>query len=348
MNLSPSGSKAFLTSSAYLQDISSKERDQKFFFLFGPPSMANMIEELVTLEPVLFQRGDISWGEFEDGFPNLLISHVEKIHGRDVVFLADFLNLRELFTQISVIYALPRYLVRSLTIMLPYFPTGTMERVDSEGQIATAFTLARILTALPLTVRGPAKLVIYDIHALQERFYFGDNIIPVLSSAVPIFLEFLKKNHSNEKIAVAFPDEGAQKRFGRDFPDHIPQIICSKVRDGNKRVVKVKEGNPEGYHVFIIDDLVKTGGTLIECKNVLLSSKAKEVSAFVTHAVFPQDSWKRFTHPTTPPAPGTPAPFKHFYTTDSCPIVAKVLKSVGAPFKILPLAPALAEMILKF
>lgn len=59
---------------------------------------------------------DISWAEFEDGFPNLLINNVEKIHGRDVVFLADFLNLRELFTQISVIYALPRYLVRSLTV----------------------------------------------------------------------------------------------------------------------------------------------------------------------------------------------------------------------------------------
>ena len=31
-----------------------------------------------------------------------------------------------------------RYLARSFTLILPYFPTGTMERVDTEGQIATA------------------------------------------------------------------------------------------------------------------------------------------------------------------------------------------------------------------
>jgi len=45
----------------------------------------------------------------------------------------------------------------------------TMERVDSEGQIATAFTFARLLSNIPLTQRGPVKIMIYDIHALQER-----------------------------------------------------------------------------------------------------------------------------------------------------------------------------------
>lgn len=37
-----------------------------------------------------------------------------------------------------------RYLARSLVLVLPYFPTGTMERVEEEGQIATAATLARV------------------------------------------------------------------------------------------------------------------------------------------------------------------------------------------------------------
>ena len=31
-----------------------------------------------------------------------------------------------------------RYLAKSFHFILPYFPTGTMERVDTEGQIATA------------------------------------------------------------------------------------------------------------------------------------------------------------------------------------------------------------------
>ena len=39
----------------------------------------------------------------------------------------------------------PRYLVRSFTVIMPYFPTGTMERVDTEGQICTAKVYASVV-----------------------------------------------------------------------------------------------------------------------------------------------------------------------------------------------------------
>ncbi len=44
------------------------------------------------------------------------------------------------------------------------------------------------------------------------------------------------------------------------------QIVCTKVRDGNNRIVRLKEGEPQGRHVVIVDDLVQSGGTLIECQ----------------------------------------------------------------------------------
>lgn len=44
------------------------------------------------------------------------------------------------------------------------------------------------------------------------------------------------------------------------------QVVCTKVREGDKRIVRLKEGNPEGRHVVIVDDLVQSGGTLIECQ----------------------------------------------------------------------------------
>lgn len=42
--------------------------------------------------------------------------------------------------------------------------------------------------------------------------------------------------------------------------------MCTKVREGDKRIVRLKEGNPAGCHVVIVDDLVQSGGTLIECQ----------------------------------------------------------------------------------
>jgi len=41
-----------------------------------------------------------------------------------------------------------RYMARSFTFILPYFPTGTMERVDTEGQVATA----KVSTCSQLTI----------------------------------------------------------------------------------------------------------------------------------------------------------------------------------------------------
>jgi len=104
-----------------------------------------------------------------------MIEKVDKLRNRHCLFLADFLNPADMFHQLSrtsiplsreshrtssrlfvvlVIYSLPGYWAKSLTIILPYFPTGTMERVDNEGQIATAKTLARMLSAIPLCSSG--------------------------------------------------------------------------------------------------------------------------------------------------------------------------------------------------
>lgn len=72
-----------------------------------------------------------------------------------------------IFEQLSVIYALPKLFVSSFTLVLPFFPTGTSERMEDEGDVATAFTLARILSNIPASRGGPTSLVTFDIHALQ-------------------------------------------------------------------------------------------------------------------------------------------------------------------------------------
>merc|ERR1712216_156518 len=107
--------------------------------------------------------------------------------------------------------------IASFTLVLPFFPTGTAERIDSEGEVPTAVTLARILSNVPFTKGGPTGLMIFDIHALQERFYFGDGVLPLFESGIPLLLQQLeelqKEDDGDEEIAIAYPDEGACKRF---------------------------------------------------------------------------------------------------------------------------------------
>lgn len=315
------------------------------FVVFYTPSMEAMAKALVDRYSGGMRLGEISWKTFEDGFPNIMIESIADVRGNNVVFLASWLDHNDLLPQLSVIYQLPRYMCKSLFIVMPYFPTGTMERVDTEGQIATAATFARLITATPPTISGPPRVVMYDIHALQERFYFGDGVLPLLGSAVGIFHKRLQKFHQHENVVIAFPDDGACKRFGKKFPEYN-LVICNKVRVGaDGRQVVIKDGAEfvtEDAHVFIVDDLVKTGGTLIECKDALLKAGAKQVSAFVTHAVFPLESWKRFSEPKE-----GETPFHSFLCTDSCPEVTSIIQS-KKPFQILSLAKHIGEMVLKF
>lgn len=67
---------------------------------------------------------DISWGSFNDGFPNLFINNVHRMVKRDVIFLANFYPAEKIFEQLAVISMLPRYLARRVLVILPFFPTG--------------------------------------------------------------------------------------------------------------------------------------------------------------------------------------------------------------------------------
>jgi ribose-phosphate pyrophosphokinase len=294
--------------------------------------MRELAESIARLSPDV-ELGVVDWLSFEDGFPKLMIREVEAIRRRRVAFLACFDTPGALLEQLGVIFELPRYGAGDFRVVLPYFPTGTMERVRREGEIATANTLARVLSLTPLSAMGPSEIVIFDIHALQERFYFRDNVIPRLETAIPLLEARLEELSDTSQLSIAFPDEGAWKRFEHLLQDY-PQIVCHKVREGDRRVVTVKEGDPRGRHVVIVDDLVQTGGTLLECRRVLAEKGAGAVSAFVTHGVFPKESWKRFKA----------EEYDHFWITDSCPASAKAVAG-RRPFEVLSLGPAIARVI---
>jgi phosphoribosylpyrophosphate synthetase len=238
-------SKITITKSS-LKSIGNKQNDAHPTILFYAPEMHNLAKEIrlcSTKNPI--ELGDIEWHEFADKWPNIFIRNSEQIRNSHVLFLASLDNPLTIFGQISLLYHLPKYLCRSLKVLLPYFPTGTMERIQIQGEIATAYSLAQILSTIPLTRSGPSEIVIFDIHALQNQFYFSSNVIVRLESTVGLLLNELKsKEINNEKYAIAFPDDGAHKRFSSIFDNtNYPIVICSKVRqDDDKRMTTVKEG----------------------------------------------------------------------------------------------------------
>ncbi|TMW86132.1 hypothetical protein EJD97_021910 [Solanum chilense] len=276
----------------------------------------------------------INWRRFEDGFSNLFINKAHNIRGQHVAFLASFSSPAVIFEQLSVIFALPRLFVASFTLVLPFFPTGSFERMEEEGDVATAFTMARILSNIPISRGGPTSVVVYDIHALQERFYFGDHVLPLFETGIPLLKQRLQQLPESEKIVIAFPDDGAWKRFYKQLGNY-PAVICTKVREDDKRIVRLKEGDPAGCHVVIVDDLVQSGGTLIECQYFWLAPLMLCFFGLFGSPESLGSSWC---------SKGSEKAFTYFWITDSCPVTVKAIAN-KAPFEVISLAGSIADAL---
>ena len=304
------------------------------YILLASPSMQYVAEAVAAHDPRI-TVGKVSWKRFPDGYPNTFIHDVDTVQNAHVAFLACFDTPDTIFEQMSAIYALAALRPKSLKILLPYFPTGTMERVDHEGQVATAATLAQMISAVAAAGPGPVPLYLWDVHALPIRHYFGQNISPKFKSGTKL----LKERLAGEDVSIVFPDEGAWKRFKTMFSDEngsplFPFIVCRKVRDGEARKVTVSEGKVAGQKVVIVDDLIHSGGTLIECAKALKEAGATEVSVYATHGVMEQEAWKKFLA----------AGFAHVWITDSCPTTAAQVSHLE-PFEVLSLAPSIARAV---
>lgn len=228
----------------------------------------------------------VSFDKFEDSWPNLFIEKVKDlVEHKEVTYIWDFSQPEDLFQNYAIVRWIIDYYANKVRIILPYFPVWTMERIDTKWQIATAKYFADILSSLPPAREWKTSIHIFDIHALVERFLFDSRTI---NAEIHTAMSLLRQEI--EWKTIVFPDEWASKRFWKDFSDY-DTVICSKVREWDKRVITVKEWDPKWKDVIIIDDLIQTWWTIKKTAEKLRELWAKSVSAYATHWVFPNDSY---------------------------------------------------------
>jgi len=294
------------------------------YHIIAAPSTEDLASRMAEECPDRFHYHPTAWNKFPDGTDNIEIGGFTPhnvLSDQHVLFLASFDNNDTTLSQFQVLICLLQSFIKSMTIVLPYSPTGTMERVVREGQVATAATYAHMFSTLPGT---GTRLMVYDLHTLQNRFYLHGHAVASLHTAIPLLQLY------GEFDAVAFPDDGAAKRFGPMF-ENVDTIVCGKTRDGDERRVTIQDGDAQGKRIVIVDDLVQTGGTLYESAKVLKAAGAAQVDAYVTHAVFPKQSYKRFAE-----GGDRYGAITKFYVTNSIPTVTKELEGLS-PFCVLDL-----------
>ena len=222
---------------------------------------------------------------FADG--EIYIEINENIRGNSVFVVQSTChpandNIMEL---LLVIDALKRSSAKTITAVIPYFGYARQDRKVAPRTSISAKVMANLITNA-----GATRVVTVDLHAGQIQGFF-DMPVDNLYTA-PLFAKYIKKNLKNKKLICVSPDVGGVART-RDLANRIKAdlAIIDKRRPapGKSEVMNIL-GNVKSKTCIIVDDIIDSGGTIVNAVNALKKNGANEVYVFITHAVLSGDA----------------------------------------------------------
>ena len=198
-------------------------------------------------------------------------------------------NLMELLFIISNLKDLGAKKVR---VVVPYMGYARQEKRFNPGETISAKIVCELIEAA-----GADEFITFNIHEKCVLDFFD---IPARNiSAMPAIAEFLNET-SDEKPLIIAPDKGA---YG--FAQEISEIIgcdctyLTKVRLGPDKVETkivdvrcdsesentVNVDSVKGKHAIIIDDIIATGGTIVNAINILKQYGASTIDVCCVHPI---------------------------------------------------------------
>jgi ribose-phosphate pyrophosphokinase len=259
------------------------KRDIKLFAGSAGQALATKISAAIG---VSVSRSTIT--RFADG--ELKIKLEENIRGRDVFIIQSTQPPAEHILELLLFLdAAKRASADRVTAVIPYFGYARQDRKDEPRVPISAKLIADLVAR-----SGASRVLTMDLHAEQIQGYFD---IPVDHLyAAPVFIDYYQKYDVDEIIVVA-PDTGSVKRaraFARRLGKEVPIAIVDKRRTGpNKSMVANIIGDVKNRTALIYDDMLDTGGTMVDAAESIQEKGAKEVYTCIVHPLLSRNAPER-------------------------------------------------------
>ena len=186
-------------------------------------------------------------------------------------------NLMEL---ILCIDALRRSSAKNITAVIPYFGYARQDR-----KVAPRTSISAKVVSNLISNAGASRVLTVDLHAGQIQGFFDipvDNLF-----TTPLFARYIKKNFKNKKLICVSPDVGGVQRtrgLATKIKSDLAIIDKRRPKPGKSQVMNII-GNVKGKTCIIVDDIIDSGGTIVNAAAALKENGAEEVYVFITHAV---------------------------------------------------------------
>lgn len=223
--------------------------------------------------------GKVKLKRFSDGEVSFQI--LENVRGQDAFLVQPACppvaeTLMELLVMID---AFKRASAQRITAVLPYYGYARQDRKDKPRVPISSKLVADLLTAA-----GAHRILAMDLHADQIQGFFD---IPVDHLyATPVLIEHLKQMHL-EELTIVSPDSGGVERarfYAKYLKANLAIIDKRRVADNEAEVMNIV-GDVSGRDVIIVDDLIDTGGTIVNATREMRKKGARRLFASATHGV---------------------------------------------------------------
>lgn len=207
----------------------------------------------------------------------------ENVRGADVFVIQSTgspvdHNIMELLLMID---ALRRASAHRVTAVIPYYGYAKQEKKTAGREPISAKLVANIIHTA-----GADRVVTLDLHSPAIEGFFD---IPVDHlRANPIMADFVRRRMHDRELVIVSPDSGGVARandFRLRVGGHLAIIAKQRPQPDMAEVLEMV-GDVRDKTAIIVDDMISTGGTLIEAANTLLDRGAYEVIACATHGIF--------------------------------------------------------------
>lgn len=255
--------------------------------IFSGRSTKNLAEKVVKeyYSDENAQLNDVEITQFNDSEINIHFN--ESIRQSDVFIIQSTAlnsdNIMELFLMID---SAKRASAKQITVFIPYFGYARSDRKDKPRVPIAAKLMADLLTTA-----GATRIVSIDLHADQIQGFFN---IPVDHlSACHVFIPYIKENFNLDNVVIASPDTGGSKRASR-YAHSLGSdlVIAHKERNKPGEISMMKLiGDVSGKDVFLVDDMIDTGGSITKAADLIMEQGAKSVRAICTHPILSNDAY---------------------------------------------------------
>ena len=234
-------------------------------------------------------------------------------------------NLMELLLCID---ALKRSSAKNITAVIPYFGYARQDR-----KVVPRTSISAKVVSNLITNAGANRIVTVDLHAGQIQGFFDmpvDNLF-----TTPIFARYIKKNIKSNNLTCVSPDAGGIERtrgLAKKINAELAIIDKRRPRAGKSQVMNII-GDIKNKNCIIVDDIIDSGGTIVNAVEALIKKGAKDVHVFVTHAVLSGDAVNKIKK----------SKIKKLIITDTIDNSRRI-KNVSK-IQVLSIAPLMAEAI---